>query len=71
MFERAAAAESESLGPILTETMTPQMVPDEGQWDALAWNELVEDTATRDRVVSVLPADPGPAPGVLWTRIRA
>lgn len=70
VYDRALAAESASLGPVLDASITPVPVPD-GEWDAVAWADVGESEGVGDQVATAMPADPGPAPGVLWTRIRA
>ena len=77
VYEQAAAAETAGLSTILAATLTPRVVPDEQQWDDVAWNDVpwdegaVAGPAVRDQVAATMPAGPGRAPGVLWTRIRA
>ncbi len=72
VYEQAATVETAALGTILAATLTPRVVPDEQQWDAVAWSEgPAGRLAVRDQVAAAMPAGPGPAPGVLWTRIRA
>ncbi len=72
VYEQAAHAETANLRAILAATLTPRVVPEEQEWDTIAWNEdSPGGAAVRDQVAAALPAGPGRAPGVLWTRIRA
>lgn len=76
VYARAAAAETASLGPILGEVLIPLEVPDVGHaeapgWHSVAWNVVTETTADQDRVAAAFRTGAGPAPGLLWNRIRA
>ena len=65
IYEHAAAAEAETLGPILDVAMTPVAAPDDA-----CWQDVSEDGEIAHQVARALPDAPSGAPGWLWTRIR-
>lgn len=66
VYERAVAAEAETIGPILEASLTPCTAPDDA-----CWQDVSEGPEIAGQVAAALPDAPDGVPGLLWTRIRA